>query len=191
MKKMIMILIFIFATANLFANDEDPAEATGNEKSVMVAPKIFLGAAAVIGATDPDFSYGLGVRVHYFLPDASYGLFADMEYNHRGGAWGESWDLNYIDFNFGVLLVKEAFLGAGLTVGFLLSQGEAAPDNMESTDFGGFITFGYIFSRFDQSNDPKFILGFDFKVSYVNVYEQYYGYDRKSITWGGFVGVGF
>jgi len=147
---------------------------------------------------DPAYSYGLASRLNYYIPDRSIGMFLDLEWNRRGGYDGgktfsgdksEPYVMDYIDINFGPHIGKNGFFGSGPYLGFLVHKGAAVdyPQNAKPVDFGGYITTGYV-----TKTKPRFLFAFDFKVSFINVYEEPYYFSQSThIVWGISIGIGY
>lgn len=186
MRRGVCIVLLLLVAMTVWADDE-AVTATG-QKDFFIAGKIFLGASALINSTDPGFSFGLGLRAHYYVPRQWYGFFIDAEWNKRGGAWGDDdRALNYIDFSIGGLLGRDFFFGGGFMVGVNLSQGADVSSHLIGVDLASILTFGYIF----PGQGSRIIIGFDFKISLIDLYDGAFLNERKSITWGGTLGITF
>ena len=182
-KHLVSALLFLFLCFGLAANNEAPAEE--RVPDTYIAAKLFLGASALINSTDPGFSAGFGFRGHLYLPGQWYGFFIDAEWNKRGGSWGtEDNNLHYLDLACGGLLGRRFYFGGGFLLGVNLAKGADVSSHLIGIDLASLLTIGYIFPE----GGNRFILGFDFKISLIDLYGGAYIYARKNITWGGTLG---
>ena len=69
-KSIIVLLLMLFAISEVYGRGKKKKE----EAEVLIYPKVFLGASAMIGVSAPDFSYGAGVRMHYYSIEKWAGL---------------------------------------------------------------------------------------------------------------------
>ena len=133
---MVVVLLSVFAVA-LPAQNQSPIQLS----NPMVQGTVLIGAAAVINASDPDFSWGGGLRWSINLNPLAR-LYVGGEYADRG----QFFNLKTLDFSSAVTFGNALYIGLGLYMGTILNMDKARGwKTGGGTDFGWVADIGYNF----------------------------------------------